>query len=156
MWGTVGRYGANYRTFLEYANTTVNAYKKPVINTEYENYIYRSGYNYRGVVMGYPTGNDSELWTLGLTLQGTDNGELTFLLRHGALNKDNSNFQEPWGGNKLAPVRTSLNEFDVYFTPSFWGRHLDLALGVTRWAPLGLPAETGVHAEIGWTAGFSE
>lgn len=157
MWGTVGRYGANYRAFLEYSNTTVNAYKNPVANTEYENHIYRSGYNYRGVVMGYPTGNDSELWTLGLALQGTDNGELTFLFRHGVLNKDNSNGgYEPWGGNKLAPVRTALNEFDVYYTPSFWHRHLDFALGVTRWAPYGLPAETGVHAEIGWQEGFSE
>ncbi len=156
MWGTVGRYGANYRAFLEYANTTVNAYKTPVINTEYENHIYKSGYNYRGVVMGYPTGNDSELWTLGLTLQGTDNGELTFLLRHGALNKDNSNVNLPWGGNKLAPVRTSLNEMDVYYTPSFWHRHLSFELGVTRWGPYGLPVETGIHAQIGWQTGFSE
>ena len=106
--------------------------------------------------MGYPTGNDSELWTLGLTLQGSDNGQLTFLLRHGVLNKDNSNVNLPWGGNKLAPIRTSLNELDMYFTPSFWHRHLNLSLGVTRWAPYGLPTETGLHAEIGWQVGFSE
>lgn len=155
-WGSIGSYGANYRTFLEYANTTVNSYKTPKPNIEYENSIYQSGYRYRGFALGYPTDNDSELWTLGLTLQGTDNGEMTFIVRHGTLNRDNTNNFEPWGGNKLAPVRTALDEADVYFSPSLWGGRLDLGLGITRWGPAGLPVELGLHAEIGWQMGFSE
>ncbi len=156
-WGNVGADGGNYRAFLEYANTTSDSYKsQPEINFAYENGHYKSGYRYRGYVLGYPTDNDSELWTLGVTLQGTDNGELTFLIRRGTLNRDNTNANEPWGGNKLAPVRTGLNEADLYFRPSFWGGHLNLGMGLTRWAPNGLPAATGVHAQVVWQQGFSE
>ncbi len=155
-WGDIGDSGANYRAFLEYANTTVNSYKEPEPNIEYENYIYKSGYRYRGFSLGYPTDNDSELWTLGLTLQGSDRGQLTFLVRRGTLNRDNTNGNEPWGGNKLAPVKTGLNELDVYFRPSFLGGHLQFGVGATRWAPLGLPSETGLHAQIIWQQGFNE
>ncbi len=155
-WGSIGSDGANYRAFLEYANTTVNSYKEPQPNIEYENHIYQSGYRYRGFVLGYPTDNDSELFTAGVTIEGTDYGELTFLLRHGTLNIDNTNANEPWGGNKLAPVRTALDEADVYFRPSFLDGHLNFGVGMTRWAPYGLPAETGLHAQIAWQYGFSE
>lgn len=155
-WGTIGKDGANYRTFLEYANTTVNSYKVPEPNIAYENHIYESGYRYRGFSLGYPTDNDSELWALGLAIQGVSDGELSFVIRHGTLNVDNTNDREPWGGNKLAPVRTAFDEADVYFQPSFLGRHLNLSLGVTRWGPVGLPVETGLHAQIGWQQGFSE
>jgi len=155
-WGSIGEDGASYRTFIEYANTTVDSFKSSIPNYQYENYLYQSGFRYRGYTFGYPTDNDSELWTLGLTLQGTDNGQLTFILRHGTLNRDNTNAHEPWGGNKLAPVRTAFDEADVYFNPSFWGRHLTIALGVTHWGPAGLPAETGLHAQVGWQQGFSE
>lgn len=155
-WGSIGGDGASYRAFLEYANTTVDSFKSPIPNFQYENYIYKSGFRYRGYTFGYPTDNDSELWTAGVTLQGTDDGQLTFLVRHGTMNVDNTNAKEPWGGNKLAPVRTAFDEADVYFQPSFWGGHLNLGLGVTRWGPHGLPVETGLHGEIGWQMGFSE
>lgn len=154
LWGSIGKDGASYRGFIEYANTMVNSYSEPIPNYEYENYIYRSGYRYRGMSLGYPTDNDSELWTLGLTLQGSDSGQLTFLLRHGTLNYDNTNRFEPWGGNKLAPVKTGLDALDVYFRPSFLGGHLNLGVGVARWAPYGLPASTGFHAQIVWQYGF--
>ncbi|MGH8273567.1 MAG: capsule assembly Wzi family protein [Gammaproteobacteria bacterium] len=157
MWGSIGENGANYRAFLEYANTTVNSYKEPQPNIEYENHIYQSGYRYRGFDLGYPTDNDSELFTLGVTLQGTDYGQMTFLLRHGMLNRDNTNARPAEGGyNHLAPVRTGLDEADAYFRPSFWGGHLNFGVGVTRWAPYGLAAETGLHAQIDWQMGFSE
>lgn len=155
-WGTIGVNGATYRAFLEYANTTINSWKQPLPNVQYENYLYQSGFRYRGYDVGYPTGNDSELWTAGVTLQGSDDGQLTFLLRHGTLNVDNTNAREPWGGNKLAPRRTAFDELDAYFRPSFWGGHLNFALGVTRWGPAGLPSETGLHAQVGWQMGFSE
>lgn len=156
-YGPVGSDGGNYRTFLEYANTTTDSYKGGVPNFEYENLpVYHSGYRYRGVSLGYPTDNDSELWTAGVTLQGADDGGLTFLLQHGTLNRDNTNVNEPWGGNKIAPVRTGLNEVDAYYTPSFWSRHLTLNLGVTRWAPFGLPVETGVHGQLIWQQAFSD
>ena len=153
-WGAIGSDGGNYRAFLEYANTTVNSFKQPLPNIAYENYLYQSGYRFRGFDMGYPTDNDSELWTAGVVLQAADNGSMTFLVRHGTLNVDNTNVHEPWGGNKLAPVRTALDEVDGYFTPAFLGRHLQFGLGITRWAPVGLPAETGVHALVEWQQGF--
>lgn len=155
MWGDIGNNGANYRAFIEYANTTVNSYKEPEPNIEYENYIYQSGYRYRGFSLGYPTDNDSELWTLGLTLQGSDNGQLTFIFRHGSLNRDNTNGNEPWGGNTLAPDRTALDGLDVYFRPSFLGGHISVGAGITRWAPVDLPAQTGLHAQIIWQKGFN-
>lgn len=155
-YGPVGTDGGNYRAFLEYANTTTDSYSQPIPNIEYENDIYLSGYRYRGVVLGYPTDNDSELWTSGVMFQGVDAGSITFLVRHGTLNMDNTNVHEPWGGNKIAPVRTTLDEADAYYMPSFWGRHLSLGVGVTRWAPFGLPAETGLHGEIGWRQNFSD
>lgn len=154
-WGSIGDYGANYRVFFEYANTTVNSYRVPQPNVEYESGVYKSGYRYRGFDLGYPTDNDSELFTLGLTMQGTDYGQLTFLLRHGTLNRDNTNARPAEGGyNHLAPVRTGLDAIDVYFRPSFWGGHLDLGVGVSRWAPFGLPASTGWHAQVVWQYGF--
>lgn len=154
-WGAIGDDGGNYRAFLEYANTTVNSGTQPLPNVAYENGHYRSGYRFRGFDMGYPTDNDSELWTAGVVLQGADGGSMTVLLRRGTLNRDNTNAYEPWGGNTLAPVRTGLDEIDVYFRPSFLGGHLKLDLGVTRWAPAGLPSETGLHGELAWEQGFS-
>lgn len=154
--GPVGDNGGSYRAFLEYANTTTDSYSSPIPNFEYENVRYLSGYRYRQVALGYPTDNDSELWTAGVIFQGSDDGSLTFLLRHGTLNMDNTNVNEPWGGNKLAPVRTGLDEADAYFTPSFWGRRVSFALGVTRWAPFGLPTETGLHGQIVLQQNFSD
>lgn len=155
-WGSIGGDGATYRAFLEYANTTVDSFKTPIPDYQYENYLYRSGFRYRGYVLGYPTDNDSELWTAGVILQGTDDGQITVLLRHGTLNRDNTNAFEPWGGNKLAPRRTAFDEIDAYYEPSFLGGHLNVGLGLTRWGPSGLPAETGLHAQVGWQAGFGE
>lgn len=154
MYGALGEDGAGYRAFFEYANTTVDSWGTPHINFAYEHHVYESGYRYRGFVLGYPTDNDSELFTLGVTLTGANSGQFTAMLRHGTINLDNTNKNEPWGGNKLAPVRTSLDEADAWFTPSFWGRHLTLAVGVTRWAPYGLPTETGVHGEVSWQVNF--
>ncbi len=153
-YGAIGNDGASYRAFLEYANTTSNSFSTPIPNYMYENDVYRSGYRYRGVALGYPTDNDSELWTIGWVLEGINGGNVTFLLRHGTLNVDNTNVHEPYGGNKLAPVRTPFDEADAYYTPSFWGRHLTLGLGVTRWAPIGLAAETGLHGQIVWQQNF--
>ncbi len=153
-WGNVGTDGGNYRAFLEYANTTVNSYRVPEPNVAYENHIYRSGYRYRGFDLGYPTGNDSELFTIGVNLIGVNGGVVTLLLRHGTLNRDNSNVNEPWGGNKFAPVRTALDELDVYFRPSFWDGHLYLGAGLTRWVPYGLPVELGLHGEVSWQVNF--
>ena len=153
-YGDIGGDGGSYRSFLEYANTTTDSYKGGIPNFEYENGVYQSGYRYRGFALGYPTDNDSELWTAGVTFQGVDAGGITFLLRHGTLNLDNTNAHEPWGGNKLAPVRTTLDEADVYYSPSFWGHHLSLGLGLTRWAPKGLPSETGLHGQIVWQQNF--
>lgn len=154
--GAIGDYGGNYRTFLEYSNTTADSYSQPKINVEYENGVYQSGYRYRGVALGYPTDNDSELWTVGALLQGSDGGSMSFMLHHGTLNMDNTNAREPYGGNKLAPIRTTLDEIDAYYTPSFWGQHLTFGLGVTRWAPKGLPAETGLHGLVSWQQNFSD
>ncbi|HEX5314836.1 MAG TPA: capsule assembly Wzi family protein [Gammaproteobacteria bacterium] len=153
-WGAIGDDGASYRAFLEYANTTANSFTTPIPNVTYENIRYLSGYRYRQVDLGYPTDNDSELWTAGVTLQGVNGGNVTFLLRHGLLNGDNTNRNEPWGGNKLAPVRTGLNAADVYYMPAFWGRHLSMGVGVSRWAAFGLPAETGFHGQIMWEQNF--
>ena len=155
-WGPVGDAGGSYRTFLEYTDTAVGFLSSAgsEYNFAYEGGpIYQTGYRYRGYSLGYPTDNDSALWTTGLMLEGVDGGELTFLLRGGVLNRDNSNVPPP-GGNPYAPVRTGYDEMDAYYRPSFWGGALEIGLGVTRWAPFGLPVKTGPHALLSWQVNF--
>ncbi len=156
-WGPVGADGGSYRVFAEYTNTTTGFLSEQGLfyNVAYESGIYLGGYRYRGLVLGYPTDNDSELWTGGVLFEGLGGGTLTFLARHGTLNLGNTQVVSPVG-NTYAPVRTAFDEFDVYFRPSFWHRALELGLGVTRWAPTGFPVEIGPDAFIGWRVNFHE
>ncbi len=155
--GALGSDGGSYRVFAEYANTTTGFLSERGLfyNVAYESGIYLSGYRYRGLVLGYPTDNDSELWTGGVMLDGLGGGILTFLVRHGTLNLDNTNVPPP-GGNSYAPVRTAFDELDVYFRPSLWHRSLELGLGLTRWAPTGFPVEIGPDGFVGWRVNFHE
>ena len=156
-WGPVGDDGGNYRAFLEYADTAAGflSPQGPFYDVAYQSGIYLNGYRYRGVVLGYPTDSDSELWTGGFMLDGLNGGILTFLVRHGTLNLGNVH-NPPNEGNTYAPVRTAFDEFDVYFRPAFWGRALELGLGVTRWAPTNQPVEISPDAFVGWEVNFRE
>lgn len=156
-WGPVGDDGGSYRVFAEYANTTAGFLSTQGLDygVAYESGIYPSGYRYRGISLGYPTDSDSELWTAGLILESLDGGWLAVVAHHGTLNL--GNFQPTNEvGNTYAPVRTAFDELDVSFRPSLWHRALEIGLGVTRWAPTGLPVEISPDAFVSWRVNFRE
>ena len=62
-WGTV--YNADYRVYLEYADTHSYRGSSKGINTSYNHGVYESGYRYFGRSIGHSMDNDGQMLTLG-------------------------------------------------------------------------------------------
>jgi len=86
-WGEFA--GFSWRAYLEAAVTSADALRSEVImNTAYNHSIYRSGYRYRGRVLGHPMDNDGIQQAFGLVMRTHDGSALIFQLRRSRLNRD--------------------------------------------------------------------
>lgn len=67
-WGAWGREGASWRLHAEYADTATGGFysSQPLYNYAYQHHIYRSGYVYRGRIIGHSLGGDGRMTSLGL------------------------------------------------------------------------------------------
>ena len=77
----------SYRWFAELAGTSCDFISEDMFNCAYRQGIYRSGYTYRGRVIGHGADNDARLISAGLIMVDERDSQLRALLRIGDLNR---------------------------------------------------------------------
>ncbi len=86
--------GLSHRTHFEVSDTLTReggfGFSDSKPNTAYEHFIYRSGYRYRGKVIGHPTDGDSLSYSLGSTLVDSQGHTWNVSLRYMEINRAGS------------------------------------------------------------------
>jgi hypothetical protein len=78
----------SYRWFAELAGTTCDFVKSEIrFDCGYRQSIYRSGYSYRGRIIGHGADNDARLVSAGWVMVDADDSQWRALLRFGELNR---------------------------------------------------------------------
>ncbi|HYW03333.1 MAG TPA: capsule assembly Wzi family protein [Gammaproteobacteria bacterium] len=149
-WGALGGDGSRFRVFLEYADTTTRYYNgAPLYGVAYDHSVYRTGYRFHGMPIGYPTDNDSRLGTAGWLTMVPGLGTISLLGRYGQINRSGN------AHNTVSAVPEHYGEVRLgWQTPAGrWGR-LELAVGATRRIPDGAPARSHGLGWVEWKETF--
>lgn len=119
----------SYRWYAELAGTSCDFISDDIWNCAYNHGIYKTGYRYRGRVVGHAAENDSQIFTSGLVLVSNENKQWQALLRIGDLNRGGN----PDARNTLTPTPLDIVSFDLMHSRSLgsfgW---LDIGLGYER------------------------
>lgn len=109
-WGRLERWNASWHLHVELADTTCSFADDPgEFNCAYENAIYRSGYRYRGRVIGYSTDNDARTASVGALIQRDDGQEYSARVRVASLNRGGT----PSPSNTVTPVPADYWDIDL-------------------------------------------
>ena len=118
----------SYRWFGELAGTSCDYISDDIFNCAYNHGIYKTGYRYRGRVVGHAAENDSQIISTGLILVNELDKEWEALLRVGDLNRGGP----PDDRNTLTPTALEIFSFDLAHRRS---------LGRMGWLEIGLGYE---------------
>lgn len=149
-WGDLGGDGARYGLFAEYADTTVRSRPSaPIYPLAYDGSVYRNGFGYYGVPVGYLTDNGSRIGTAGWLTMLPGIGALSLLARYGQIDLGAD------GRNSVSPVSARYDEIRLgWRTPKgHWGR-LDLGVGASRQTPANARTQSDVLGWIQWRNRF--
>ncbi len=88
-WGAWRDGGASFRLHIEYNEPTCSAITdtNPNIRCAYNHHIYRDGYRYRGRPIGYSSGTDGKIVSVGAMLFTSRRHSWQLLTRHGEINR---------------------------------------------------------------------
>ena len=118
----------SYRWYSELAGTSCDAVKKEIFNCAYNHSIYKTGYRYRGRVVGHAYDNDARMVSTGLTLLDDQATQWHVLVRYGALNRGGA----PDSRNSLTPTRQDIASLDLTHTRVFTYGQIEIGLGLER------------------------
>jgi Capsule assembly protein Wzi len=108
--------GYSIRVYAEYANTAAEVFNSEKhYNYAYDHGIYRTGYRYRGHVIGHGADNDSILTSLGLILENSAETKWYAVLRTGTLNDGGP--PDPY--NSLTPTPQDIASIDIAYSRAF-------------------------------------
>lgn len=99
----------SYRWYAELAGTSCDYISDDRFNCAYNHGIYKTGYRYRGRVVGHAAENDSQIVSTGLVLVSELDKQWEFLLRTGDLNRGG----EPDEYNTLTPTKLEIRSVDL-------------------------------------------
>ena len=121
FWGQMGT--VSHRTRLEVSETIARqggfGFSDPRPNYAYEHSIYKTGYRYRGRVLGHPTDGDSRSYAIGSTLLQSGGQMWNLSLRYMEINKIGS----PQPRHTLSQSQLDVMDFQVsYDTMTRFGR----------------------------------
>jgi hypothetical protein len=116
----------SYRWYAELAGTSCDFSSDVIWNCAYNHGIYKTGYRYRGRVVGHGTENDSQIVSTGLVLVSERDQQWQALLRFGDLNRGGPSDVR----NTLTPTPLEIASIDLTHSRSL-GKYgwLDLGLG---------------------------
>jgi hypothetical protein len=119
----------SYRWYAELAGTSCDYISDDRFNCAYNHGIYRTGYRYRGTVVGHAAENDSQIVSTGLVLVSELDRQWEALLRVGDLNRGGA----PDERNTLTPTKLEIRSFDLTHRRSLGSNAeygwLDIGLG---------------------------
>ncbi len=143
--------GFAWHGFAELAATTCQFYEASErFNCAYNHQIYRTGYRYRGRVIGHGADNDARIASLGFTLTDADDGQWSLLARHGRLNRGGA----PDPRNTLTPVPLDLSSVDVGHRRWLrWGQ-VDVGLGYERTGVPSGPSDGDWRLHVEWRSAY--
>jgi hypothetical protein len=119
----------SYRWFAEFAVNSCNVLDSPVgFNCAYNHGIYRTGYRYRGRVIGHAAESDARIGSLGVILTNSNATTWQFLLRAGDLNRGGS----PDSRNTLTPTPLEILSADLQLGLSTRFGRFELGAGYER------------------------
>ena len=100
----------SYRYYVEAASTSCDFWKSDeIFNCAYNHSIYKTGYRYRGRVIGHGAENDARIVSTGVVLVDSEDTQWHALLRVGDLNRAGS----PDSANTLTPTPQELLSIDL-------------------------------------------
>ena len=119
----------SYRWFGELAGTSCDFFKSTeIFNCAYNHGIYKTGYRYRGRVVGHASDNDSRIISTGLLLLDDQETQWQVLIRYGALNRGGA----PDFRNSLTPTRQDIASVDLTHSRVFTYGQIEIGLGLER------------------------
>ena len=119
----------SYRWFGEFAGTSCKFHRSTeIFNCAYNHGIYKTGYRYRGRVVGHAADNDSRIISLGLLLFDDQDTQWHALVRYAALNRGGT----PDARNSLTPTRQEVVSLDLTHRRAFTYGRIEIGLGIER------------------------
>ena len=116
-----------FRWFGEYADTKCRFYESEEFpNCAYNHSIYRTGYRFKGRVIGHGTDNDSRTVSLGLTVVDDVETEWSAVVRIGELNRIGT----PDPRNSLTPTPQDIVSIDLRHSRAFDIGEFTVGLGL--------------------------
>ena len=114
------------QAFAEYAGTTCQFHESSKLyNCAYNHVIYETGYRYRGQSVGHAADNDSELFSIGLTLVDADDTQWRALLRTGELNAGGPEDLR----NSLTATPKDITSLDIAHSRAYWFGVFEVGVG---------------------------
>jgi hypothetical protein len=116
----------SYRWYAELAGTSCDFVKSEILyNCGYRQAIYRSGYTYRGRIIGHGADNDARLVSVGWLMVDADDSQWRALVRFGDLNRGGG----PDPGHSLTPTPQDLVSLDFSHSRVFPFGVIDVGAG---------------------------
>ena len=142
----------SYRWYAEAATTTCNFYDAiEGFNCAYNHTIYRSGYRYRGRVIGHGADNDAAIATLGLLLVDDKETSWQGLVRIGKLNRGGA----PDPNNSLTPVPQDILNVELAHSRIFSFGQLEFGVGYEQLdGNPAIPSSNEARAFIQWRSDY--
>jgi hypothetical protein len=117
----------SYRWFGEFAATSCDFWKTDeIFNCAYNHSIYKTGYRYRGRVVGHNSDNDSRVASAGLMLVNHEATQWQALVRYGKLNRGGS----PDERNSLTSTPQEIASIDLTHSRFFQYGEIRISLGL--------------------------
>ncbi len=118
----------SYRWFAEVAGTTCDIVKSTVLyGCGYRQFIYQSGYTYRGRIIGHGLDNDALVYSAGVVVVSAEGNSWQVLGRFGDLNRVGPELQ-----HSVAQVPTEMASIDIQHTRMTKIGQFKLGLGFER------------------------
>lgn len=115
----------SYRWFAELAGTSCDFVHDDIFNCAYRQSIYRSGYTYRGRIIGHGADNDARLVSVGWLMVDERDSQWRALFRFGDLNRGGS----PDSVHTLTTTPQEIASIDISHSRVFSFGVLDLGIG---------------------------
>jgi len=118
----------SYRWFAEVAGTSCDVVKSTVLyNCAYRHGIYKSGYTYRGRIIGHGLDNDGLVYSAGVIVVSAVGNSWQVLGRFGDLNRDG-----PDPNHSVAPNPQEMASIDIQQTRMTKIGQFNIGLGFER------------------------
>jgi hypothetical protein len=117
--------GTSFRWFAELAGTTLGELSDRRFNSAYNHVTYRTGYRYRGRIIGHGADNDARIGSLGMVMATDSGNHFSALIRSGELNRGGA----PDPRHSLTPTPLDILSADVMYSHNFGRNRLEVGVG---------------------------